>query len=552
MHLPLILLFLAQSAAPPRSQPVPDPRYGSEEALQRYAVGRMLEERGQLPAALDEYYRALFLEPKSLEIARRVSEVALEMGDPERSLEFAKRSLELDPTDARSQWLYGTAQLNLGHDQEALAPLQKAFDADTERVEYARTLARVAEKLDLYDLLSRCYQRVVWLDDDDGEAYFQLAAAEARQGRFGAADTALAAAEERNPVRPGIYFLRGWISESLGRPAEARQAYQQHLQVHPDDQNARRRYISLLAREKQYSAAAREARTLVRAQPDDLDAIHIELEMLFESGAKDEAMREIERLRRERPNDVEALSVRVGTLARHGRSTQAVAEADLYLKSHPNEMAPQLIAARALDLAGQHDQAAVRLEAAVRTAPDSLPPRVMLGRAYESANKLAEAERVWQAAIAKFPEVDGLVFDLALCREKRNDLDGAEAAVRDVLAREPANPTALNFLGYLLADHNRKLDEAVELIQRALAIDPNNGAYLDSLGWAYYRQGRLADARVQLERAIQLADDPVIHEHLGDVYKEMSLNDLARAQYRLSLANDEDNSRVKAKLSRIR
>ena len=176
----------------------------------------------------------------------------------------------------------------------------------------------------------------------------------------------------------------------------------------------------------------------------------------------------------------------------------------------------------------------------------------MLGRTYESANRLRDAERVWREAAQKFPGVDGLVFDLALCREKLGDLEGAETAVRDVLAREPANPTALNFLGYLLADHNRKLSEAVGLIQQALAIDPNNGAYLDSLGWAYYRLGRLSDARVQLERAILLADDPVIHEHLGDVYKGMRLNDLARAQYRLSLASDAANPRVKAKLSRIR
>ena len=71
--------------------------------------------------------------------------------------------------------------------------------------------------------------------------------------------------------------------------------------------------------------------------------------------------------------------------------------------------------------------------------------------------------------------------------------------MRDVLAREPSNPTALNFLGYLLADHNRKLDEAVDLIQRALALDPNNGAYLDSWAGPTTVRGRLADARVQLE-----------------------------------------------------
>jgi tetratricopeptide (TPR) repeat protein len=145
-----------------------------------------------------------------------------------------------------------------------------------------------------------------------------------------------------------------------------------------------------------------------------------------------------------------------------------------------------------------------------------------------------------------------VAFDLAACRETLGDLAGAEAAVRDVLRREPDHPTALNFLGYLWADHDRNLDEAVELIVRALAQDPDNGAYLDSLGWAYYRLGRLGEARVQLERAARLTGgDPVVLEHLGDVYKDLALKDLAREQYRLSLAADPGNARVRAKLDAL-
>src|SRR5262249_14098121 len=201
---------------------------------------------------------------------------------------------------------------------------------------------------------------------------------------------------------------------------------------------------------------------------------------------------------------------------------------------------------------GRHPQAAARLESAGRAPPDSLAPRGMLARSHQSANPHADAPRVWQEATGKVPRADGVGVGPGPCKEKLGGLEGGESAVRDVLAREPANPTALNFLGYLLADHNRKLPEALDLIRQALAIEPNNGAYLDSLGWAYYRLGRLSDARAQLERAIQLADDPVIHEHLGDVYKDMRLNDLARTQYRLSLSTHEANPRVKAKLSSIR
>jgi hypothetical protein len=43
----------------------------------------------------------------------------------------------------------------------------------------------------------------------------------------------------------------------------------------------------------------------------------------------------------------------------------------------------------------------------------------------------------------------------------------------------------------------------------------------------------------------------VVHEHLGDVYKQLKLLDLAREQYRLSLAADGANRQVKAKLDSI-
>jgi Tfp pilus assembly protein PilF len=91
------------------------------------------------------------------------------------------------------------------------------------------------------------------------------------------------------------------------------------------------------------------------------------------------------------------------------------------------------------------------------------------------------------------------------------------------------------------------------LIRRALEKDPDNGAYLDSLGWAFYRLRRLDEARLYLERAVErTGGDAVVHEHLGDVYKDLRLNDLAREQYRRSLAADSTNARVRAKLSELR
>ena len=543
---------IALAAAHPTPD-LPGSIYPSEEALRHYALGRLLEEQGAGHDALAEYFRTLMLDVQASSVARRVSEVAGASGEPERSLEFAEKTLAMNPRDARALWLKGVALLNLGREAEALGPLEAATRIDSTQADYYRTLARAAERLDRIPMVAEAYRRVVWIDDQDAESWFQLAAAEARLGRFGAADTALVQAIDLNPLRPGIFFLHGWISENLGRSEQARELYAQHLKIHKDDQATRRRLVLLLLRDDQPAQAAKEARIIGQAYPDDMDAAMLEAEASFQAGQKKEAMHALDRMSHRHPGDFQALSIRVELQARHGRAKEAAREAEAWVQQHPDEMRGLLLAGRARDLGGQVEPALEHLRHAVHQAPDSIAAYAMLARTLQSRKRYAEAEAVWAQAAARFPNEKALIFDLATCREAAGDLPGAEKAVRDVLSREPDNPQALNFLGYLYADHDYRLDESLDLIQRALAIDPDNGAYIDSLGWAFYRLGRLVEAREQLERAVVLTrGDPVVHEHLGDVYKDLQLKDLAREQYRRSLAADSTNERVKAKLAGLR
>ena len=72
--------------------------------------------------------------------------------------------------------------------------------------------------------------------------------------------------------------------------------------------------------------------------------------------------------------------------------------------------------------------------------------------------------------------------------------------MRELLEVNPQNASALNFIGYTLADHGEQLEEAERLVRRALAIHPDSGAYLDSLGWVQFRRGDMV-ARDQHPRA---------------------------------------------------
>lgn len=534
--------------APPGAEA---PAAGS--AFDYYLSGRLLEERGIETEAFENYLQALRLDPGRPGIELRVSELSARLGEAQRSLEYAGRVLEHDPGNARAFWLQGSALFNLGRPQEALEALQAAVAADSQQADYWRTLARVAELLDQVEVVATGWRRAVELDDGDGEAWFQLAAVEARRGHFAVADSLLTEAVALNPARPGALFLAGWIQDGLGHPTRAMALYRQHLEIHPGDQATRRRLVNLFATAGRYAEAYKEVGIVRRAQPDDLDATGVEADLALRLGHVARADELLDQLIGNAPVDPARVAQAADILVQRGRAREAVARVEGWARGHAADYRGPLLVARVRAAAGDTLGAEAAARRAVEMAPDSLTPRFALGGLLQVHGRFAAAESVWAELVRRGRAPARVGLQLAFCRERLGDVDGAVSAVRDVLAREPDNSAALNTLGYLFADHDRNLAEAEGLVRRALEQDPDNGAYLDSMGWVYYRLGRLAEARRDLERAVELTDgDPVVHEHLGDVYKDLKLIDLAREQYTRSLRRDQNNARVRAKLSELR
>jgi tetratricopeptide (TPR) repeat protein len=83
------------------------------------------------------------------------------------------------------------------------------------------------------------------------------------------------------------------------------------------------------------------------------------------------------------------------------------------------------------------------------------------------------------------------------------------------------NTTAMNSLGYILADTDRDVLRGLRLCRKAVDKKPQNPAYLDSLGWAYFKSGELLEARTWLRRALELApQEQEIRDHLRVVIGE--------------------------------
>ena len=121
--------------------------------------------------------------------------------------------------------------------------------------------------------------------------------------------------------------------------------------------------------------------------------------------------------------------------------------------------------------------------------------------------------------------------------EREKKYEEAEQTFRHLVARDPQNANALNYLGYMLADRGIKLEEAVGYIKKAVQLDPANAAYLDSLGWAYFKLGNYDVAEEQLRKASErLNSDPTIQDHLGDLYQKTGRLKLAAAHWERALA----------------
>jgi len=111
-----------------------------------------------------------------------------------------------------------------------------------------------------------------------------------------------------------------------------------------------------------------------------------------------------------------------------------------------------------------------------------------------------------------------------------------------VIAKDPLDAGALNYLGYMLAERGTGLDEAVSLIQRALKVEPDNPSYLDSLGWAYLQQGKLDLADPALATAAEkLPRNSVIQDHLGDLRLKQNRRADAIAAWQRALEGDMES-----------
>lgn len=162
--------------------------------------------------------------------------------------------------------------------------------------------------------------------------------------------------------------------------------------------------------------------------------------------------------------------------------------------------------------------------------------KVLLASFHEEKKDFNKAINLVETIRGKKAYTENHDYYLASLYEKVKNFERSKEVIQDLLAKNPNNAHALNFLGYSLLEQNKDLDQAYSYIKKAVALKPEDGFIRDSLGWYYYKTGDLNKALVHIKKAWEaVKTDVVITKHLAIIYQELQKYEEAKKYYNEAL-----------------
>jgi tetratricopeptide (TPR) repeat protein len=429
----------------------------------------------------------------------------------------ATSKLKLNPVDVETLAERGSARLQLGKLNEALADFRRAADLAPQRgdvlTSYGYVLGRLNRKSDALSVLAKAlvidgnepfanyhygrmilrsggdaktaivhFERALTTRPDLTDIRFELIAAYRAAGDGALAGAQLRYLKDARPRDARVIYIDGLLASDRGDLDTAIERFRSALALAPGLANARRDLALALVGVRRWADASVVLDDLVRAAPASFEFAYLQALTRFNVGADDDAETKARDLVRRFPNAAPAQTLLGIVLTSRGTG--------------PNE-------------------ARAALERAVEIDPASFDAQFALGRLYFGDRDYDGASAAFALAVERKPADVQARFFYATALEYAGQIDTA-AAQYEALARQSPD-SAEGFVG-LGAIHARRgeFDEAVKALERAVALGPNLFEAQFRLGMALARAGRLDDAVVVLARAAVLEPNrPDGHYQLG-------------------------------------
>src|ERR1700724_2361830 len=506
-------------------------------------LGRLYRLNNDLQKAENEFKTAVKLQPGSEEAVTTLAYLYNELGDTAR----ATQVLSSVPNAERSAKLYSA--LGYTYEQQkqyknAVEAYRHAIELDRDNLDAIRGLAQNLLKDGQADAALEQYKVIADANPEDAQTYVRIAEIYRKQGKFEVALDNLKKAESMVQDSVEVPYNIAAIYQAQGRYDEAIPSMRDLLKKSEKsdgkysngEKSNRAVFLERLGsiyREQGNNQAANEIFRQIIALGGD-ENIERGYQQIIDTWreakewqkATDTAKEAVQKL----PGSRDLKMVLASQQADMGEADKALKDVRALLKGDANSDDRPVYIALA------------QMNTRLRRFSDA---EQALDKAEQLSSKTDDKEYVWF--------LRGSTFE----REKR--YADAEEQFKKVVASDSEHASALNYLGYMLADQNTKLEEALGYIKRAVDLDPVNGAYLDSIGWAYFRLGKYELAEENLLKASQkINTDPTVHDHLGDLYQKTGRLQLAAIHWERALSewnrtiasevDPADQARVQRKL----
>lgn len=478
-------------------------------------VAEMAGSRERYDIALGNYVQQAH-KTRDPGVAARATRIARYLNARQAALNTSLLWSEIDPDDLEAHFIAASELTQSGRLLEAVEHSNILLDRNSTPI-YQSIAARASKATDTQrEQLLEQYQALLIEHPTNTELLvgtgLLLQQVQRTEDALVMAQRAVAVKEDLIPAA----ILEAKLLSQLKRPEEALKRLAELLNRNPENKRLRLQYARLLAG-IDLPKAKTEFERLVEQSPKDPELLFSLALIYNELEDFDNAEKNFSQLTQfdKRKSSAHYYLGRIAEKRQHWEDALKH-----YIKVEPGpDFMPALLQTTDLLVRGNQAQAAHKRLSAARDRFPSQAERFYLLEA-EVLNKHAlytDAQIVLTDGLEQFPGSIQLLYSRAMVNEQLDRIGGLERDLRTILTYDPNNATALNALGYTLADRTDRYEEALELISQALQLKPDDPAIIDSMGWVQYRLGNYEEAVLRLREAMKAFPDHEIAAHLGEV-----------------------------------
>ncbi|MDR1489496.1 MAG: tetratricopeptide repeat protein [Desulfovibrio sp.] len=485
----------------------------------------------------------------SLPVFQDGAAILLSRGELEEAEKTALAGLERFPDNPLLCLLLSGVYNERAESGKAMALLEAALAKNPENREIQEELIRIyirqGDNTKAAELL-----KILPETDTSPEAELFRAGVLSTVGRTGEAKELLRELLKKEPEYAEAWLELAYLEDRDKNLAAAVEAYEKAARLMPENKEVYLRIITLRLKEKKPDAAMRvlenaelNASQFIQAAMRFAGERHYQqaealLKQAQEKGADaDEVALFLSMIKQESSNDPKSWLAPLAGIKPQSPVYPAALEqkARIHLKSK------------------DYENARKTAHAGRKLFPDRKDLWGIEAFALAKLKKAARSEAVLMEALRQYPGDEDLLFSLGNIQDEIGNKNAAMQTMEEIIALNPRNYQALNYIGYSLADMNVELDRALTLVTKALEQNPEADFIVDSLAWVLYRLGRHSEAWVNINRCISLGgDDAVIWEHYGDIALALGKKDEAAKGYKEAIQRQAANLKeVRRKLSKL-